>query len=189
MPVLSSPPLLLSPLHHLIHRFTCSNASLSLYSAPSPLCLLFPLPLSPPSPCPLVASAAMSNIHGLSFSNPSDAKSPDNEEFFGGGATSGTAVWRPTNGPQRQGGGGGQGGTPQPTGGGGPPNNGSEPDLRQIIQQAKESDDLPSLPPSLPPSLCLTPGPVPLFRPHSHARVVLRCVGVLLFLPVLGRIV
>lgn len=46
----------------------------------------------------------MSNIHGLgSAKSGKPAKPSESEEFFGGGATSGTAVWRPTSGPMRQG--------------------------------------------------------------------------------------
>ena len=79
----------------------------------------------------------MSNIHSLSLS--SESKRGENEEFFGGGATSGTAVWRPTNGPQRQQPGGGGSGPPPPASG---RSNAPEPqpDLRQIIQQARESE-------------------------------------------------
>ena len=84
----------------------------------------------------------MSNIHSLSLSNPSDAKSRDAEEFFGGGATSGTAVWRPTNGPQRQQGGGAGGATGGAAAGStaGATPGAADADMRQLIQQARESD-------------------------------------------------
>jgi len=73
----------------------------------------------------------MSNIHGLSFNK--NEKKADQEEFFGGGATSGTAVWRPTNGPQREG-----AASPQPAPGS-TPATGEAADLRQIIQQARSA--------------------------------------------------
>ena len=77
----------------------------------------------------------MSNIHGLSLSS-NEAKRGDSEEFFGGGATSGTAVWRPTNGPQRQ---------QQPPAAAPAPSSaaaaggGSDADMRQLIAQARQA--------------------------------------------------
>ncbi len=45
----------------------------------------------------------MSNIHGLNSANRNEAKKKQNEEEFSlGGATSSTAVFRPTNGALRE---------------------------------------------------------------------------------------
>lgn len=77
----------------------------------------------------------MSNIHGLSFNK--NEKKADQEEFFGGGHTSGTAVWRPTNGPQREG-----AASPSPAASSASSSSSSDPqpaDLRQIIQQARSA--------------------------------------------------